>query len=606
MKIDKTILLVFAAFTLGSCNDFLDPYPSAIRSEDYIWSNQNAVQGLIGQCYDYMPSNYSDNEGAYFDCATNNAVRTAKTDQIARFAIGALSPTDDPFKTYWDRDYKGIYNVNMFLKDDRGYKTRFMLKENHNKLLQARLKGEAFALRAWFQWDLLKKFGGKGMDGQMLGFPILLEPINVSKMTPEQIVSQLNFKRNSYEECVMQIVADCDSAYKYLPIAHRDFLVANVDDRVVLGGQNWGRLDGISTRAIKALVYLTWASPRFNPTNDVVRWEKAAEYAKEVMDFKLTVDNVTNGFTKITGVNWFDPNNPSIIFGSRPQNSNDAMERMFYPGGFQGNGAMGATQELVDAFGMADGYPIGESPTYTYDPQQPYLNRDPRFYSNIFYNAQTISVGNTNPKGSYTFENWANGGKDAAEVSSKNSLTNYHIKKFVFMGLNWSDNTINRQPHSKFHIRWAHMVLTFAEAANQIAGPTATVNGLSAKEAISYLRSRNTYDGAVGITVDPYLDMVALSGKDAFDMFLRNERRVETCFEGSWFFDIRRWTTTLGELNKAVHGAGITKKDDGSFDYDLNRVVDNRSFVSAYLPLPYQEVLNMKNLVQNEGWDNWK
>ena len=86
-----------------------------------------------------------------------------------------------------------------------------------NSLVRHRLQGEAFALRAWFQWDLLQKFGGKGVNGQMLGFPIITEPVDPT--------GEINFARNTYDECVAQIIADCDSAYKYLPIAHRDFLV---------------------------------------------------------------------------------------------------------------------------------------------------------------------------------------------------------------------------------------------------------------------------------------------------------------------------------------------------------------------------------------------
>src|SRR5690606_33717770 len=103
---------------------------------------------------------------------------------------------------------------------------------------------------------------------------------------------------------------------------------------------------------------------------------------------------------------------------------------------------------------------------------------------------------------------------------------------FVFMGLNWSDVSINRQPHSKFFFRWAHICLTFAEAANQVAGPEdASKYGLSAKDAIKYLRSRKTYDGVNGIATDPYLDEVAAAGKEPFDQLIRNERRIETCFE---------------------------------------------------------------------------
>ncbi len=588
-----------------SCSDFLEPYPSAIRDEDYVLEASTTMQGLIDQCYEYMSRNYNNNEGAYLDCATDNAVRTSRTDVISRIAVGVALPGNDPFETYWDRDYKGIYNVNLFLQNENGRNVRYMLDEHFDELLRNRLWGEAYALRAWFYWDLLQKFGGRGTDGQLLGVPIILEPMKIWDMQPDEI-RDIEIKRASYEDCVKQIVADCDSAYKYLPLAHRDFLVENSLDLRVLGSRCYGRLDGITTVAVKALVYLTWASPRFNPEGDMSRWQKAAEYAKEVIDFKINVDGaVNNGFSVNKAVNFLNPNDPSIIYASRYNNNNEDMERMFYPGGMQGNGSMGATQELVDAFGMADGYPLGQSPNYTYDPDNPYENRDPRFYSVIFYNGRTIKTGASGDK-TYTFENYV-GGKDEAERSSKNSLTNYHIKKFVYSGLNWSESNVAKMPHSKFFIRWAHIVLAFAEAANQVGGPNASIDGLSAKEAIGYLRSRPTYDGEPGFTDDPYLDEISLAGKDAFNEFLKNERRIETCFEGTWFFDIRRWSTTLGDLNKPVHKPVITMNSDGvTYTYDYSTVIETRSFKSAYLPIPYKEMLNIDGLVQNEGWESWQ
>ncbi|GHB62570.1 RagB/SusD family nutrient uptake outer membrane protein [Persicitalea jodogahamensis] len=590
----STAFILLIGTLLTSCVDYLDPYPNGNRDSEDLWEYQDMVQGLVGQCYDYMPRNYNDNEGVYLDGASDDVVITSTTNSMTRLAVGSLPTSLDPFRTYWDRDYRAIYSVNLFLKDRRGYNTRFLVDPHLDGLVKNRLQGEAFALRAWFQWDLLQKFGGKGMNGEMLGYPIVLEPVDIGK--------EVNFARSPYDECVKQILADCDSAYKYLPIAHRDFLVPNINDRAYAGARYWGRFDGITTRAIKAQVYLTWASPRFNPGNDLTRWDMAAKYAKEVMDFKTTTDAVSKGFVKTTAVNWFDPNFPGIIFSSRYQNANDALERMFYPGGFQGNGAVGVTQELVDAFPMKNGYPITD-PKSGYDPAKPYDNRDPRFYSTIFYNnAKAVKINTSNVM--YTFENWLNG-KDAAGPPV-NSRTNYHIKKMVFMGLNFSDNAINRQPHAKFFIRWSHMVLAFAEAANQVEGPNGSKYGLSAKEAIGYLRARNNSDGGKGFTTDPYLTEVANAGQAAFTNFIRNERRLELCFEGQRFYDIRRWSTSLEPLNKTVHMARIVKNDDNSFSYDLNVPVETRSFKSAYLPLPYDEMLRMSNLVQNEGWDAWK
>ena len=376
-------------------------------------------------------------------------------------------------------------------------------------------------------------------------------------------------------------------------------------------------MDGITTRAIKANLYLTWASPRFNPTSDISRWDSAAVNAKKVMDFKLIKDNVTGGFKPVDQVNWFNPMFPGIVFPSRwvtATGDMEAMEKMFYPGGFQGNGVMGATQELVNAFPMANGYPINDPANRgLYNAANPYAGRDPRFYSAIFYNTVQAKKNNTGVL-MYTFENWANGGKDAAGVTSSNSQTNYHIKKFVYMGLNWTDASISRQPHSRFFIRWAHMCLAFAEAANQVVGPVdAARYGISAQTAIQYLRSRKTTDGANGLSPvppaasDAYLTEVAAAGKAAFDVLVKNERRIETCFEGMRFFDLRRWTTDLTELNKPVHGAYITQVAGTpvTYTYDLNYQVEARSYSSAYLPIPYNEILRMSKLVQNEGWDGW-
>ncbi len=602
MKILNRLILSLLLLATVSCKEFLEPYPNADRSGEDIWNYQESVQGLVGRAYDNISRNYNTNEGAYLDGATDDAVITSPTNAMRRLAAGTITTGQDPFLQFWDRSYQSIFLVNLFLKDDRGYNTRFLISAQKNDVLRRRLKGEAFALRAWFMWDLLKKFGGRGVDGQLLGVPIVTEPLDLTQ--------KIDLPRNTYEECVQRIVADCDSAYKYLLIANRDFLVKDPSDLLFLGGRNWGRMDGITTVAIKADMYLTWASPRFNPQNVMARWDSAAVNAKRVMDFKLTVDGgVTGGFNPRTAIDWSNPNSPEIISSARNVAADETMERLFYPGGFQGTGQMGATQELVDEFPMANGYPITD-PRSGYNPAKPYEGRDPRFYSTIFYNTSTARRNHTGAV-MYTFENWSNGGKDAAGLVSNNSLTNYHIKKFIFMGYNRLDAAVNRQPRSVFYYRWTDMALAFAEAANQVVGPVdVSKYGMSAKTALQYLRSRSTLAGTAGIspavpgTADVYLTEVAGQGKAAFDQLVRKERRLETCFEGKRFFDLRRWSTGLGEINTQVHGVNITRNTDGSFVYN-KAVVERRSFSSAYLPIPYSEILRMNKLVQNEGWESW-
>ncbi len=621
MKTKKIILLVFIAALLGSCAKFLEPYPNGNYDSQTLWQYQGLVQGLIGYCYDNINSNnrnYADNEGVYLDGATDDAVITSSTNVMRRYAVNTMTSSQDPFATYWDRDYRMIRNCNLFLKDRRGYNTKFIVTQlgngfdRWNTLVRRRLQGEAFALRAFFEWDLLQRFGGKGTDGNMLGFPIVTDIYNATDV--------VNIPRDTYDNCVKQIIADCDSAYKYLPIAHRDYLVAAVDLGYA-GGKYWNRLDGITTRAIKAELYLTWASPRFNPTNDIARWDSAASNAKKVMDFKMIKDVTTplgNSFSPTTGVVFTNPNSPEIVFGTRWNTSNLTMEKLYYPGGFQGTASVGATQELVDAFPMANGKPITD-PTSGYDPTKPYVNRDPRFYSSIFYNTAIAKKNNTGVN-MYTFENWNEGptvGKDAAGTKSDNNRTNYYIKKFVFMGWNPTDASPSSVTHSKFIVRWAHMLLTFAEAANQVVGPLdATKYGMSARTAIQYLRGRKTYDNLAGLGTivpappDAYLAAQAAAGTAAFDALVRNERRIETCFEGIRFYDLRRWSTDATwqtMLNQPVHGAYIVQVAGTpvTYTYNLNYLVENRAFPSPWNPIPYSEILRMNKLIQNEGWPSW-
>lgn len=605
----KTGILILGGIALlhTSCGDLLDPYPYGSFPEEELWKYPNLVQGFVGKAYDYMPKTYNDNDGYYLDGATDDAVITSTTHVMQRLATGAITTNNDPFEVYWANDYQAIGSVNRFLKDNRGFNTRFKTNVRQDSLTRHRLQGEAYALRAWFHWDLVQKFGGKGLNGELLGVPLMTEPVDDAYNTT------MNWARNTYSECIAQIQADCDSAYLYLPIAHRDFLMEQSTDKGCAGSMFWGCMDGITTRAILAQMYLTYASPLFNPDNDLSRWEKAATYAKEVIDFKLNVDNVKNGFDAQKGVEWTNPNFAGIVFASRFKTGNDEMERALYPAGFSGNGAIGASQELVDAFPMKNGYPK-EHPegAKLYDPQNPYANRDPRFYSVIFYNGATANRDNNASKPMYTFESWYTPehtvGKDIAG-NQNTSRTNYHIKKFIYMGLNWTDASVKRTNHSKFFIRWAHMLLTFAEAANEVAGPNGTVSGMSAKEAMQYLRSRRTYDNAeLYAKTDPYLDEVAAQGKDAFREFIRNERRIETCFEGMRFYDLRRWSTEkdLSLLNSTLTKPMILKQEDGTFEYTYGETIERRSFPSVYLPIPYKEILRMDQLVQNQGWENWQ
>ena len=148
-------------------------------------------------------------------------------------------------------------------------------------------------------------------------------------------------------------------------------------------------------------------------------------------------------------------------------------------------------------------------------------------------------------------------------------------------------------------IRTTEILLDYAEAANEAQGPKAKVGGAdySAYDVIKAIRERA---GVGEFGEDPYLDECAQS-KEKMRELIRNERRLELCFENHRFWDLRRWKANL---NEAAKGINITTDEaTGAFVYKTfdaeERKYDDYMF---YGPIPYSEILKYSNLKQNEGW----
>lgn len=578
---------------------FLEPLPNGSYNEDNYEDYPKIIRGYVEKAYDLLPTSYLTTEYIGGDGMSDNLTWRAHTNAQYKLATGSGLMSNYSYSSIYTRDYKAIYYCNLFLKDDIGKTTRYMIDEKANATLQKALQGDAYALRAWYYYDLLKLFGGRSTDGQMLGVPIFTEPMNPEDADMADVV------RPTYEECVNHILKDIDSAMVYLPLANRDFL-KEPEIIPVLGAVRYRRFDAAGMMALKASVLLTWASPAFNPYDDVTRWDAAAKAAKAAIDHKLLVegaDAVKGGFDPKASFLWKDPNSSEAFCISQITN-NSNYETNFYPQGFGGTAAYGATQELVDAFGMNNGYPI-DHPESNFDPQNPYRNRDPRFYATIFYDGSQV-VRNTNASDVMYVFDVAEGGKDAPGLVNT-SPTGYYIKKHVYLGWNKSDLTISTAQACIMYWRWTQMLLTFAEAANQVVGPLdSSTYGMSAKEAIAYIRNRPLEDGSMGVGVagDPYLDQQALAGASEFEKVIKNEWRVETCFEGFRFFNQRRWAKSVDDINTDIHRVKITR--EGIRTSYQTELLESRRYPSLWLPIPYMEIRKSPLMVQNEGWESWK
>jgi hypothetical protein len=248
-----------------------------------------------------------------------------------------------------------------------------------------------------------------------------------------------------------------------------------------------------------------------------------------------------------------------------------------------GQGLTNPTQDLVNAFPMADGTP---APGTKINSSTPYTGRDPRLAKYILFNgAQFV-------RGSQTITiNTQAGTQDAlGSTSIYATKTGYYLKKFMDVANVNLDPIINSGGlHYYTYARYTDALLIFAEAANEAGGPDAIIGGYSARQVVNAMRTR------AGITSTVYAN--GLNQTQMTDL-IRNERRLEMCFEEQRFWDLRRWKMTT-QMENAVSGVEVST--DGTTYY--YHAVENRNFsdYQIYGPVPYLETLKY-GLIQNEGW----
>jgi len=175
------------------------------------------------------------------------------------------------------------------------------------------------------------------------------------------------------------------------------------------------------------------------------------------------------------------------------------------------------------------------------------------------------------------------------------------LRKQLRSDINLTPNSTSTQKHYTAFIRYTEIFLAYAEAANEAWGPLGKgVHNYSAYDVIKAIRSR----AGVGVmNGDPYLEE-AKNNKDKMRELIRNERRLELCFENFRFWDLRRWKVGLEQLNETAEGVEIQKVEGvGSlvylpFDAEERRYKD----YMYYGPIPYSEIQKYNNLEQNAGW----
>lgn len=622
----KNILhIISLLFILGtsSCEDFLDKSPDMGLTNEDVYRNYESIRGYMDYSYTYLDNIYkfdgckngrthigaiSDEFASLLNYAESITVNNGNwlSQSIKSFEIGVGSEKGGT--SIW-KAYQGIRIVNNVINNIDLVPA--LTVEQKNQLL-----GQSYFLRAWFYFQLIKRYGGMPkLDKLFVG--------DGSEDLP----------RMTYHESTDWMVSDLEQAIEMLPDEWDD--------------NNTGRPTKLAAMAVKSMAQLYDASPLMQ--NDLTKIEVkdydkdrakiAAQSAYKVIEY---IENSSQTQYKLMGEDAVDSNTkqdiykhifywkpgaytqPEYIWYNRSQDDEDSYNYSRYIRSFwlpgelakgDGNDAVSynaPTQNMVDLFEKKNNgvyYPISD-PNAEYNSSDPFTDRDPRFYNNILCPGDEWGKDNNNtPQYITTFVDGAmyNTTKTNKETN-KRTQTGYLCKKYIWPEANQWTNGYNLYRTITVYIRVAQIYLDFAEAAFEATGkanePIEGCGTLTPEEAINKVRNR------VGVTDLP--DYI-VSNPELFREAYRRERAVELMFENNRWWDIRRWMIAHELFNKQYPIQGILATPTNpnasvssmTFSYQVDdieteqRVFEMRNY---WYPFSLNDVSGLKNLVQNPGW----
>jgi len=581
----KIITILFFAMAIVSCqkSSLLDDKTNGL-TEETVFSDSIQTMNFLTKIYQdagytFGPSRFSSAGGSgNTELATDNAEGTNNTSVWAdNYVRGGMGPSNvltgfAADKDFWNTPYKNIRRVNLLLSK--------LPQAPFAETTKNRLRAEARFLRAFYYHNLVIAFGGVPLIGDRV--------FGINDI--------INFPRSPYSECISYITTELDAAAADLSaVVYRDI--------------DFGRITQGACLALKSRVLLYAASPLFNGgqvpaatelllltgygAEDKNRWKAAADAAEAVIklgQYSLNLDNTTRpgyGFYQL----FLKRVNSEYIFAyNRPVQKE--FEAFFLPPTRSGASTMKPTQSLVESFPMIDGKTIRASSDY--NPNNPYVNRDPRLDNSIIYNGM-VYMSNTGTK--TTVLTYTSTGSSIANTTSDaytpaNRFTGYFSRKMLDENLsNASSGTTERAWPL---IRYAEILLNYAEAINESGEPEKAVDKLKLLRERAGIRPGT--DGRYGIKP-------AITAEELREI-IRNERRIELAFEDHRFNDIRRWKIASAVLTGFNTIDIITRTGTSTYVHTIGTAPRQLNFRDAMylLPIPLSEIQKMPLMLQNPGY----
>jgi hypothetical protein len=637
MKIFKTTYLILLAmvltFVISSCKKgFLDIVPDNLPTLDNAFANRNEAEKFLFTCYSALPNDASPDRNPAINTGDEFWIYQPNIEAAESYTVAlGLQNKVTPVMNYWDGSnsatslWLGIRNCNIFLENiDKPIDLQPYEKE--------RWIAEVKFLKAYLHWYLFRMYGPIPIVDKNLPIDANAEEVKVSRQPVDSVV---NYISNLLDE------AAAGGTDVGLP------------DKITSLTTELGRITKPAALAIKARLLVTAASPLFNgntdfaslknkdgkglfnPAYDVKKWQRATEACKKAIDaaeaagvslYKFvpngiqTADDATKIEMSIRNAvceKW----NKELIWGS--VYSTNAMQRAACPQLFAAprfdnslKGHLAPTFKMAELFYTKNGVPITEDRTWDYANRYNlrtvtaqdaamqsgyqtvglHFEREPRFYADIaFDGAKMYMNSNQNPP--------LNIQSKLGQVSGKSqslyySVTGYYTKKLINYNLTVAPNGgATTENYSWPIMRLGDLYLLYAEASNEssdLATPLTYLNKVRERAGLQTVESSWT-----NFSTNPGKYTTQAGLRD----IIQQERLIEMAFEGSRFWDLKRWKKAGTIMNAPIYGWNVASASYA--DYNTKVLLYNQTFVSPrdyFWPIKESNLQVNPNLVQNPGW----
>lgn len=576
-----------ASTTLTSCEDmfggFLDKQPSNELTGEQVFSDWNLTVQFHIDTYNFLRYGACRINDTWLDAATDLAETSYGKGVRTSFNLGNFYGVsgESELSGTWEHYYRAIRKCNMIITRINEVPKTPGISNDKYEGDKKNYTAEARFLRAYFYWELFLRYG-----------PI---PVVEKVLDPNGDLLSDYTTRPTVKEYVVDFILkelkECESGLL---------------DYTTAWGNVAGRIGQPMACALRSRIMLFMASPRYSSESGI-SWQQAADAAKEFMtnygtNFALFndkdalgntlgVENYTNALLRTA----FQGSNKEVIFYRNDDKHTWGNIKNDSPVGEGGNGGLCPSQNLVDMYDMIDGsspfaeYDATGAPVYNstsnaptinaesgYSDAHPWDNRDPRLAATVLH--QGVEWGNGAIDVRF-------GMRDNPRGNANSTPTGYYVRKYI-------PETILSNEHagSTYRlwtiIRYAEILINYAEAMNEVNGPCDEVYSM-----LNQIRERAGIEGSVA-------DRSDLNTKDKMRNFIHKERTIEFAFEEHRAWDVRRWNVATEALSRNIYGVDVATNGTITRKVAQKRVFEDKMYL---YPIPEGE--SWKTSIENNpGW----